>query len=268
MATEWRNNGEPIDGEYIADVDPEDGSQVQTFRGATVKEVADKLLAAQGNASRRINELKKTQTPDPAPKALEFKPRSLSANERFQIAGDLQDPDKVDAAINTVIEASIGGNLKEITSRLQEDDEKERIAAAVKAAQDFNQSEPDWFPIEENKVTLMGYMEQHGMAHTLNNFQIAFARLNGSGLLTRRPAAPPPPQPEPRQERIAPTQTTRPRGSVGASGIRSSDVSGTTSPKPTPKYTRQQILEMPRNVYADKMANEAGFAQFVNSMKM
>lgn len=267
MGVEWRNNGEPVDGEYIADVDVEDGSQVQTYKGASYREVADKLLAAQLHGSRRINELKKEIPPDPKPQTKEFKPRQLSADERYKLTGDLQDPDKMPEALEAILEARLGGPVDEVTGRLNEIDHVAVQEAAVAATVAFVEATPDWFATDENKKTLWDYMELNDMAHTTKNFGIAFDRLMEDGLLTRRPETTNSNTEDKAKERIVPQQTTRQRGSFGSTGVRSSDVGHTVPPKPKPKYTRQDIQEMPRHVYAHKMTNEAGFAALVNGMK-
>lgn len=267
MGVEWRNNGEPVDGEYIADVDAEDGSQVQTFKGATYKEVADKVLNAQFHGSRRINELKKEVLPDLKKTSSEFKPRDLSADERFQAMSDINDPSRLPEMVESIIEARLGAPLETVAKRLTDLDEKDAIEAARNATKVWVEQTPGWYPTTENKQTLWDYMDANNMAFTVKNFGIAFDRLMGDGLLTKRPETTNSKPEEDAQERIVPQQTTRPRGSFGATGVRSSDVGHTPAPKPKPKYTRQEILEMPRSVYAHKMTNEAGFAALVNTLR-
>lgn len=264
MAVEWRNNGDPVDGEYIADVDAEDGSQVQTFKGATFKEVADKLLHAQFNGTRRINELKVAVTPDPKKPRRATEPRTLTADERFQAARDLNDPDALPEAIERVVEAKFGRPLSEVAQRLQKLDDQEAIAEITAETTKFVQATPDWYPTPENKAALWNYMDTQNMEFTQKNFGIAFDHLMGNGLLTRKPAEVPV-APEPgAAEPIAPTQMSRPRGSFSATGVRSQDVSATPASKTKPKYTRQEIESMPRDIYASKLTSEPGFEAAVN----
>lgn len=267
MAHEWRNNGEPVNGEYIVDVDPEDGSQVQTFRGTTFKEAADKLAGAQFHASRRINELKRGQTPDPKKPRPSFNPKPLTGDERFQASQDLRDPNKLTDVISQVVESQLGAPLEEVRERLQRADDKEVEDAAIAETLAFFNETPEWHPYvsAENKLKLWNYMQANNMAITAKNFGIAFDRLMESKSLAKNPEEVEE-APEPVTERIVPQQSTsRPRGSF-STGIRSSDVSGTSAPRPKPKYTRQDIMTMPKSVYAHKLTNEAGFAAVVDAL--
>jgi len=266
MAYEWRNDGEPVDGEYIVDVDAEDGSQVQTFKGATKDEVTEKLLAAQVNASRRINELKKEVSPDPKAARAQFSPRTLTADERFEISQDLQDPDKAPEAVNKIVEAQLGAPLDVVRNKLQGDDDQRFIQLAAAAADAFVASTPEWNPTPENKLALWNYMEENDLEFTTKNFRIAFDRLTESGLLTARPEPIDDKPEETAMGRIVPSHSTRPRGSFGATGVRSKDVGSTAAPKPKPKYSKQEIDNMPKAVYAHKLTNEAGFAELVNRL--
>lgn len=263
MAVEWRNNGEPIDGEYVADVDAEDGSQVQTFKGATYKEVADKLLDAQFHGSRRINDLKRNVSPDPKKPRTEFKPKALSADDRFQLQRDMSDPTKLPEAVSRIVEAQFGAPIEVVRQKLQAADEKEAAENAAAETKLFVERTPDWHPTEENKLALWNYMQTEGMEFTAHNFNIAFDALMEAGLVTMKPDGRETTE-EQAPERIVPQATTRPRGSF-ATGVRSTDVGSIPPGKVKPRYTRQEIDTMPRSVYAQKM-NDPEFARFVNSL--
>jgi hypothetical protein len=269
MGVEWRNSGEPIDGLYVVDVDPEDGSAVQTFKGETFKEAADKLANAQFHASRAINELKQGRVPDRAVTKKPLKPRELTEDEKFQAAQDMRDPNKVTEAMDRVMEARLGGKPNEVAARLNSIDEKELENQAIAEVNIFIQTTPDWYQTEENKNTLFGYIRDNNLAWTAKNYRIVFDKLMSDGLLTRRPETttetPETPETNAHTERIAPQQTTRPRGSF-SSGVRASTMSNVPPGKPKPKYTRQEIELMPRAVFKHKMENEAGFAQFVDQL--
>jgi hypothetical protein len=265
MAVEWRNDKQPVDGLYIVDVDAEDGSQVQTFKGASIDEVTDKLLAAQVNATRRINELKKSQTPDRRKATPAFKPRKLSAEEEFAATNDIR-TGKVQEVVDRAVEASLGAPLASVRERLQREDQREANEAAAAAAEAFVQSTPEWYPTVENKLALWNYMEENNMDWTSKNFGMAFDHLMAGGLLEKHPETPEV-VPEPaRREPIAPQPVTRPRGSF-ATGVRSTDVGSAPPARGKPRYTRQEIETMPRSVYAQKMAAEPGFAAAVDALK-
>lgn len=266
MAVEWRNNKQPVDGLYIADVDAEDGSQPQTFSGTSIEDVADKLLNAQFHATRRINTLKKDITPDPKKRRATFTPRKLTPDEQFQAGMDLRDPTKIQEVVDRTIEATLGAPLAVVRKKLQDVDDREITEAATAAAMEFASSTPDWYPTQDNKLKLWDYLADNNLELTAKNFGIAFDRLMNDGLLDMKPETVEEPDTKP-EERIAPQPVTRPRGSF-ASGVRSDDVSGSPSPgtRSKPRYTREQIETMPKPLYAHKLINEAGFAQAVNQV--
>jgi hypothetical protein len=135
MKIEWANNGEAyeinVDGEpkmvFSATIDLEDGEAVQKFEGESHKEITDKLLIAQANATARIRELRKpAQTPATPPKApLQFSKKPLTADERFTMAQDLSDPEKAPEAIRRAVEAELGAPLETVREKLQSDQDRD-----------------------------------------------------------------------------------------------------------------------------------------------
>ena len=268
MKHSWENNGEPNEeGQFVAVVDMEDGSRPQRFIGASHKEVADKLLNAQLNAtaeiSRQRTELRKLSKLTPAP----AEARPLTADERFQLGQDLQDPAKAPEAITRIVETTV-----------PKEDEDTRTARAVAETKLFMERTPEFYPCPHNKAMMLNYMqmpwtfatvephEDKPLACTASNLCNIFERLKAAGLLLSRPQAPTQ-QPEPSQEPIPPAVTTRPRGATpSSSGIRNAD----SSVRPTavrtqrPKYTVAEIEAMSSEEYNKKLANEPGFAQLVN----
>jgi hypothetical protein len=280
MRTYWENDGEPTDnGTYAATIDMEDGkTSIQKFYGSSHKEVADKLMAAQANATARINELRGDQKPDLTQPPAAFQPHELNADERFVVAQDLMNPATAPEAITKVVEAAMGASLDKVRDVLSEQQVEEYASAGQKAAFEFTQENPEYFICDYNRDTMVGYMKSQGMdPRSKKNYQIAYERLANSGLLIAKPATTPqpadgalPPQPaSPEQPGVLPTPTvtTRPRGVVSSSGIRAGDSSSTPTPrKPAPKYTREQIDSMGSEEYKAKLQGEPGFREFVDSL--
>jgi len=272
MAVKWRNNGEADDaGTYVAEITFDDGSQAQVFKGKSYREVADKLLNAQDNASRTITRLKAEVKPDPAKPRTNVQPRPLTAGDRLTVATDVTDPNRAPEAIVRVVESVVGPikNLRETVQRQEEDAD---AAEAAAAATEFKGSTPDWYPTEHNKQLLWDYMTTRGYAFTARNFGIAWDALKGAKLAQFRQEEVPPSTEEetPPTPRIANGSgngsTNRPRGTLTTTGIRSGDATG-SGPRPArSKYSKEDIAKMSRDTYKDKLEHEPGFSAFVNSL--
>lgn len=267
MKTSWANEGEPNnEGEYVATIDLENGKPPQVFKGKTHLEVANKLLDAQAHASQRIDELKGNRKFDEAAPKKEVKSRVLSADERFKISQDLQDPAKAPEAVRTVVEAAVGTDLASVAERLQGDDEETEAQRIESECIKFAKATPEFFQCRHNAQTIVEWLTVKGKPITQNNCAIAFEHLNAIGLMVQRPTAEPTPQAD-KSELPEPTVTTRPRAAISSTGIRSGDSGPTPAPRtPAPKYTLEELERMPESVYRAKLTGEPGFAKFVDEL--
>lgn len=286
----WENE-DPANGDVIAVIDMEDGAGVQKFKGTTVKEVADKLLVAQLNASDKIRrqerELRTHVKPDVEGYApVEAKPRSLTADERLSVTTQLDNAAQAPEAIVKVVEAATGVPLSEIGKKVSQGDVDKKVADAKKEAADFCAEHPEFYQCAHNSAVMQNYLRLHRWLPTKKNLTLAFEGLAEQGLLRQAPDEPEStdggeePPTDPRATRIEeptgnPTSrepetriATRPRGVVASSGIRSSDTSLNGRPQRStqPKYTIAQIESMPIKEYDWKMANESGFEKLVNDL--
>jgi hypothetical protein len=265
MPVTWRNNGEPVDGEYVAEISFTDGRQKQVFRGASYKDVADRLLQAQEHASDAINQLKQGRTPDPATPRRRVQPRPMTAGERMKAASDITDPAKADAAVTRIVESVIGpaDAIREAVNKMDDDNEAQEAEGAAAA---FATATPEWYPSAHNKAVLVKFMQTNGYAPTSSkNFSIAFDELKEAGLLQSRPADDGQEDEQQPPERIAPQPVTRPRGTL-VTGVRASDTSNTGPRAPRPKYTREDIEKMGRATYRQKLESEPGFEALVEQL--
>lgn len=265
MAVTWRNNGEKTDeGDYIVDVDPENGQPVQTFRAKTRKDVADQLAAAQFNASRTIHTLKSERTPDAPSGPRKIEPRPLSADERMRIAVELQDPSKADTAVKRLVE-SVVGPLDEIARRENERIEREEADRAVAETHKFVTENPDWYPTAKNKTAVFNYIENNNLAITAKNMGIAWDELKASGQADLKPAA----GTEEGEEDDLQAQPVRERRRLAsyATGVRESDIS---QPAPEPgrrkKYTWADLDKMGAAEYERRLKSEPGFMAAVDAL--
>lgn len=174
---------------------PMGGRQVIIYR--TADELRDKLTKQNIELVRKLREVTRKQklgiTDDAVPEGAELavfeapKPRVLSAEERFQLSQDINDPEKSIDAINTILEASVGYTAEQM--RQQFDDA--RIAKLQNQAfvnyKIFEQSASDFYPTADNAKLLTDWMFSKKLAPTVKNYEIAFSTLNGAGLLQPAP---------------------------------------------------------------------------------
>ena len=260
MAVTWRNNGDKTEnGDYILDVDPENGAAVQTFRGKTRKDVSEQLAQAQFSASRTIQTLKEERRPEPAAPDGKIVPKPLSADERMRLSTEINDPTKFDGVVDRLIEARFG-SLATITQRENERIEREESERATAETLKFVNATPDWYPSQKNKIAVFNYVEQNKLAITAANFEIAWDAIKASGQAEMRPTTQPgeePPAPEP----------TRPRIANYSTGIREGD---TTRTPPVARgkntYTWADIERMGSKEYERRLREEPGFAAAVDAL--
>jgi hypothetical protein len=278
---EWANNGEAfeqdVDGEKItmfaATIDLGDGSAIQKFEGESHKEIAEKLLTAQMNASRRINELKQGIQPTPAPaKKKPFERKPLDANKQFEVAQDLTDASKATEAIRTAVEAELGAPLETVREVLNTavernaDDEARQLEEQVaEAIAQFREEATDFVLCQHNEDLIIKYGELHNLTPTdVQSYHTIWTALKKAGLAQlTQPTTPTTPVTPPGP---LPTRQTRPRLGVTSSSLRRGDSADAALAATKPKYTREDLDKMPIDVYEHKMKTEPGFAQLVDSL--
>lgn len=280
MRVEWANNGETPDenGDYVAQIDIEDGDAgVQVFKGKTHKEVADKLLMAQANATVKIRANDKAnRQPEPPPETLEFTPRTLDADERFRLSNEMQNPDTAPEAIRTVVEAELGAPLADVRKRLQKDDEQEQADLAKAESLAFVAANEDYEVCNHNGQLLRKYMEMHHLSPlSRKNFQIAWDALKDAGLAKLKTDetdddAGDAGQPESGAQGGLPgpvTPTTRKRGVISSTGLRSGDSTGDagTGRRAQAKWTAAELERMSEEEYRNLLDTNPEFVVWVNA---
>jgi len=248
------------------------GMQVYATEGATQAEadqkLADEMAKAIENGTRKIREfnLLRKNGGIEAPKVPEgaevndyvvpeVKTRTLTDDERFQLAQDLKDPAKMDQAFDRLYEARTG--LKPIDYAKMQAQEAERSIklSAVSEAEAFSKSTPDFYGCAENQKAMLDFMVSRNLKWTKKNLDIAFRELKAEGLLAERPVRTPEPakEPEPpRTEAREPEvveQVTKPaerKPDRFPSTIRPSQASGaTTAPKPKGPSEKEKAMMNP-----------------------
>jgi hypothetical protein len=288
MNHRWLNEKQPDEnGDITAVVENADGTPVSVFKGKDIDEVAEKLLVGQTQANREIARLFKKIRPDQGRKTLKPQTRVLTADDKFRLATEMSDPDKIVGAVQEIVNSTTKVPLADIAERALEDDQKQSDEFIRAEAFAFREEVPEYNPTDKNMFALFDELKANGWSITRNNLAIAFNTLKERGEMEPWPMegammpptegnreggnsapvtapipialAPPNGQPEP-----TPPPSPRPRSI--ATGIRNSDASALPPPPPRKKqYTRADIERMPRAEYMTKL-QDPEFRRQVDAM--
>lgn len=182
--TEQRYEWQPTD----ANGKPLGGKQVITYKNQD--ELIQKFTEQNNLILRQMrklsNDVKLGLTPDvevPAtakrlPKNFDgFKPKTLTADERFQLTQDLNDPAKFEDAKIRLAEATFGATPEVISEVLSHSQQLLLEQQVVRSFDEFLENVGDsFYNIEANRATLTDWMCQKQLAPTTENFEIALAR--------------------------------------------------------------------------------------------
>ena len=190
--------GRPIGGE-------------QVIKYTTPEELADKLKDQNVLILRQLREVTRKQKlgisdevalPDDVEleNFVEPKPRVLSAEERFQLSQDMNDPEKVVEATNKIIEATVGLSTEQMRQQFTDAQFAKLQHRAYVNYQVFEaQCGDSYYSCPENTQVLTDWMFKKHLAPTVKNFELAASKLKEAGLLLSSPivreVAPAPPAP-------------------------------------------------------------------------
>lgn len=177
---------------------PIGGKQVIKYR--TQEELTERLVKQNGQILTQLRKVTRDQRlginqeseviPEDAERfdsIVEFKPKPLSAEERFQITQDLNDPDKFTDAQDRLFESAIGVKPSEI-SKVFNDQQLRTMQLLAKQNFDiFAREEPAFYSVLENQKTLTDWMFKNTLAPTVNNFKLAYSKLKEAALLLESP---------------------------------------------------------------------------------
>ena len=278
MRAIWLNDGEPDDnGEYIAIIENEAGERKSTFRGKTFKEVADKLLESQVKANHQLARYMK---PDRAKQPTKVEPpKPLTPDDRFRLATEITDPNKVVEAVEEIITARQGISPDKAGAEFSRLSEEEQNRIIREESNAFRKEHPEYYPVEQNMLALFDELKANGWDLTRNNLAIAFQTLlerdemvpwpDGDTEAPQPNGNPPAAQPNGnRAEATPPATAPTPRPRSIATGIRNSDASSLppTQPKKKVQFTRADIERMSRAEYTQRLQSDPDFRKQVDAM--
>ena len=182
---EWQptdENGKPIGGKQVI---------IYRTEAELLEKMQEKsvLLLRQLRKERRekavgvpeeVNDAEKFQN------VVEFKPRELTADERFQLAQGLVDPEKFVDARDALIESVFGAKPSVLASTLNE---TQRFLIQQRAVQNYVEfvNATGFNDTVENRELITGWLGTRNLAPTAANFAIAQKRLQEAGLLQEAP---------------------------------------------------------------------------------
>lgn len=183
---------------------PIGGRQVILY--TTEQEKFDKVIEANNlliRQLRKVNREKAVGSPEEIPtdaekfeNVTEFKPRDLTANERFKLAQDLTNPETFADARDQLIESAFGVTPAKLASTLNETQRFIIQQRAVENYIDFVNS-TGVHDSMNNRQVLTGWLGKRNFAPTVANFQIALNQCRQSGLIEDAPVVQQVTQPTP-----------------------------------------------------------------------
>lgn len=183
---------------------PIGGRQVILY--TTEQEKFDKVIEANNlliRQLRKVNREKAVGSPEEIPtdaekfeNVTEFKPRDLTANERFKLAQDLTNPETFADARDQLIESAFGVTPAKLASTLNETQRFIIQQRAVENYIDFVNS-TGVHDSMNNRQVLTGWLGKRNLAPTVANFQIALNQCRQSGLIEDAPVVQQVTQPTP-----------------------------------------------------------------------
>lgn len=283
---EWQptdENGKPYGGKQVI-VYKTDGELI-----TKMTEQNNLILRQMRKLSResRLGLTPGEDVPKNAPRThfAEFTPKQLTADERFQLIQELNDPAKFEDAKIRLAEATFGAKPEVITEMLQDSQKLLLEQKVIRSFEAFIENVGDGFyNVESNRETLTNWMCERNLAPTPENFEIALART--AALQIHAPVV------QPSQavvDAVVPTVESEPKAKVPAaaesritpeaqsvqtarhqtpSGLndRVSSASGNT-PVSDRSLTLAEIDKMPADVYKKRMQSDPNFAKLVDQLE-
>jgi hypothetical protein len=288
MEYKWLNDKQPDEnGDITAIIENQDGTPVSVVKGKTMDEVTENALIALTHSNRYIGRLQKKIRPDEGRKTLKAQTKILTADDKFRLASEMSDPDKVVGAVQEIVNSSAKLPLEDIAQKTLEDDQRQEDEFIRIEANAFREEVPEYYPTDKNMAALFDELKANGWPLTRNNLSIAYNTLKERGDMEPWPIEGATPATEPDLEggssnnnapATAPTPIAAPNGKPEpvppsprprsiSTGIRNSDASALPPPPPRKKqYTRADIEMMSRTEYMRKLQEEPGFRQQVDAM--
>lgn len=212
---------------FRREIDLHDGAGKQVFEALTLEELADKLVVAQENGTKKIRQLNRQLKQRSAPRQAEAivepssQPKQLSPEEEYLLGQELQT--RPAQAVGRILEALTGYKPAELHTALTKAQKNAKQLAERDAAEQFLiEHADDYAPTPKNYSAIKSFLDSENLEMSKDNLEYAFNELSASGLLvppaqpTIKKAEPIAAQPQP-TVRIEPTAAGNRTVSTGLS---------------------------------------------------
>jgi len=138
----------------------------------------------------RLGKFTKEELPSDAdllPPTVQFNEKPLTAEERYSISQDLNDPSKFDSARDRLLESAIGQTPQKLRDTLNQTQMTTMQLLARQNAQEWIGTHPEFYPCSENVNTICDWMVKNGLQPTVKNFEFAQTKMTEAGLLLSSP---------------------------------------------------------------------------------
>lgn len=258
--------GNALGGEQVVKYDgtPEDLGNKMADNNSRLVALNRKL-----NKQVRLSSSFKEELPDTAKRfdasKYDLKPEPLTAEERIQLAQDIQDPEKFDSASQRLVRATIGDPdaLRTRLARIEQQIDRTNVHEEAKA---FLRERPDYFPTNDNLQTLAAWIEKNSLDPICENFVLAYDTLKD--YLEQRPA------PKPAVQPVAPVAEVQPTPVRPVSSGLTRSVASDSGPVKNigdeivwNNFKGYEAIErMPGDEYKKRLLREPGFKEKVAAL--
>jgi hypothetical protein len=214
---------------------------------------------------------------DRLPTIVQLTEKPLTAEERYSIAQDMNDPTKFDSARDRLLESALGVPPAQLRGAFNQQTVQIQQLIARQNAQEWMGTHPEFYQCAENINTVCDWMVKNGLEPTVKNFEFAQNKMNEAGLLLSSPIVREV-QPTLQPQVVTPVAETVPKPQVPvAEPTRISEVqqpqekrqahvpsslnnriasnSGMMTPTATAALTLEAIERMPADEYRKNLSN-------------
>ena len=268
---------------------------VQVILYTTEQELAEKLVHQNVELIRKLREVtrdnrlgrvqrEESVESDSLPPTIEFAEKPLTAEERYAISQDMNDPAKFEDARDRMFESAVGVKPKEFRDALNQNQLQTQQLLARQNAEEWMSRHPEFYVCPENMSTICDWMVKTGLPPTVKNFEIAQNKMTEAGLLLSSPIVREAPVAEvpvaeivPKMQVLAPEQTRISEAPVPQEKRQShvpsslnnrvaSDKDAIT-PDATAALTLQVIDKMSSEEYRKQITTNPAFVKRVNELE-
>lgn len=140
----------------------------------------------EANRKNKTGQLDPEEIPESARRfdePVEFKPTTLTADELIEVARDMADPAKVEAAFGKLTQATFGAPVDKVRGAINAAQQAAIDAKIGREVDKFLVNNPDYYICRENWNTIYNWMQRFNLDPVEENFALAYRRLTDADIL-------------------------------------------------------------------------------------